>query len=138
MRITKSGSVGLFGWLLRLSYILSLAGVAAICTVFYFKQQDQNRVMSSLRVLAERISAADEAMLEYAEKAERVAAEMPSTNGASSFSFELIGKSLKERKEWLAAPCRSRYPGLPTRPSILSFAGWSRMAESTGCFRGVW
>ena len=112
MRITKSGSVGLFGWLLRLSYILSLAGVAAICTVFYFKQQDQNRVMSSLRVLAERISAADEAMLEYAEKAERVAAEMPSTNGASSFSFELIGKSLKERKEWLAAR--------PADPDILA------------------
>ena len=114
MGLTRSGNARLFSWVLRLSYVLSLAGVAVICTIFYFKQQDQNRVLGSVRVLAERISTADEAMLEFAEKAEGIAAEMPSKEFGNALAFQLAGKSLKERKEWLASR--------PADPNIMASA----------------
>ncbi|MFZ1816011.1 MAG: histidine kinase dimerization/phospho-acceptor domain-containing protein, partial [Rhizobiaceae bacterium] len=100
------------GWLLRISYMASLAAVAGVCLLFFFQQQEQNRLSGLIRTLTDRFAVADLAMSELAQKAVRIAEEMPPTDNKVAVAHLLVGKTLKQRKEILA--------NLPADPDLIA------------------
>jgi signal transduction histidine kinase/CheY-like chemotaxis protein len=121
------------GWMLRAAYIASLLAIGWICFNFYIEQKRQVAMVDHVRLLSDRIAVADIAMAELAQKAGKIAVDLPETE--ELLADTPAGLTLKERRAWLAG--RPDDPEIVGRKTGLKFAA-QRANESWEQVLEVW
>jgi signal transduction histidine kinase/DNA-binding response OmpR family regulator len=81
MKTERGRGTQFSAWLLRLSYLLSLAVIAGVCLSFYLKQTEQRRLIDSVRLLSENLAAADAAMAVLSQTAKALSDKLPNQDG---------------------------------------------------------
>jgi len=99
-------------WAMRVAYLASLLLVGLICLKFFTEQSAQNQKIDDIRNLAAHVSATDTSMSKLSQKALKISEKLPSKNTDFAIKRALMGKTIKERREYLA--------GLPVDSDIIS------------------